>query len=796
MARQKVRSRPGGIQSGPDPVDFGVVLLARSADVTFTIARAPSDARLTASIVEDNSRGRFRILSLRSFADTTEKDSTDGTRPLKVSRGQRVEVALRFYSLSLRLLPRGKNPFDFAAVLVVQSGSGKPQWKPIRARMIAMVGSITTAVPPVVEIQQGQQLGVPVTIASVAGPDTVVTYTSQSRQGGVSMGSLNVAVARGSSVPALLQLTAAPNAQEAVHDVVVESAAFDGRLVEPLRLPVIVRPAQPGFGDPCRSSEMASPPPFDSDQSWNNWGIVDGPETILGFVPTAKLFHPTNPHEIANAVRQAEAAGETVRAYGSGWSFSEAALPQFVSIAGAVAADFRSQGLSGQLDEAALLSRSSAFAGSFGHVIDTSRLDKSLQTLLPRILAQSVLADSRVSGSLFFIEAGMTLHRLNDLLDSQTSRLALDTMGGAVGQTIAGAFSTGTHGGDFDRGSLADSVRAIYLVGAGGTHHWIEPSVGVTDRVKIQAVFPCLEGPNIHYDDNMFRAALVSMGAMGVIYAVILHVVPQYALLQVNRWSTWERLKREQMAVGFAGLFDGTWLDLPLILQDIGIENDLPNRFVQIVVNPIRRDDGEHNCYVSNRVTLPLQHRTGVIPLADYTQVFRSGDDIRRVIQRDPNFGFHEALNFSGDQFLSLFEAFFEGRPPTLIETLRRLLDFCKRNDYPWAVRAVIDEVMRQTFPGPFARGRVAEDPAMPRLAGNAPQVEPVAVIEGRRFDPQIDRSFQVMAPGGTARAFPALGANISRAGVQLLSAFGSSGHRRDRLRRCHLDGARPRGEP
>src|SRR5258708_20376052 len=82
----------------------------------FTIPRAQSDAVLNASIVADDSQGRFRILSLKSFEDTTEKE-TDGTRPLRVSRGQRVEIALRFFSL----VPKDQD--YYTAALLIQDGT-------------------------------------------------------------------------------------------------------------------------------------------------------------------------------------------------------------------------------------------------------------------------------------------------------------------------------------------------------------------------------------------------------------------------------------------------------------------------------------------------------------------------------------------------------------------------------------------------------------------------------------------------------------------------------------------------
>ena len=40
-----------------------------------------------------------------------------------------------------------------------------------------------------------------------------------------------------------------------------------------------------------------------------------------------------------------------------------------------------------------------------------------------------------------------------------------------------------------------------------------------------------LSDANIHYDDEWFNSALVSMGSLGVIYSLIVEVVPQYDLV-------------------------------------------------------------------------------------------------------------------------------------------------------------------------------------------------------------------------------------------------------------------------
>ena len=61
MVIRDTGSLPGRIETGPDAIDFGVSPPHGSADATFTIIHAQSDARLSASIVADNSQGRFRI---------------------------------------------------------------------------------------------------------------------------------------------------------------------------------------------------------------------------------------------------------------------------------------------------------------------------------------------------------------------------------------------------------------------------------------------------------------------------------------------------------------------------------------------------------------------------------------------------------------------------------------------------------------------------------------------------------------------------------------------------------------
>src|SRR5207302_11060616 len=82
---------------------------------------------------------------------------------------------------------------------------------------------------------------------------------------------------------------------------------------------------------------------------------------------------------------------------------------------------------------------------------------------------------------LFWVEAGITMADLQQLLDHQKPRLALRASGGSPGATLAGALSTATHGAEFTWPLLVECVRAVHLVGPGGEQWWIEGDVPVAD---------------------------------------------------------------------------------------------------------------------------------------------------------------------------------------------------------------------------------------------------------------------------------------------------------------------------
>ncbi|WP_119732188.1 D-arabinono-1,4-lactone oxidase [Thermomonospora amylolytica] len=122
------------------------------------------------------------------------------------------------------------------------------------------------------------------------------------------------------------------------------------------------------------------------------------------------------------------------------------------------------------------------------------------------------------ASGLVTVEAGLPLHRLNRLLDEHG--LALANMGDIQEQTVAGALQTGTHGTGRDVAGLASQVAALELVLADGS----TVTCSRTERPEL------------------FDAARVGLGALGVVTAVTWQTVPAFRLQAREEPMHWEEV--------------------------------------------------------------------------------------------------------------------------------------------------------------------------------------------------------------------------------------------------------------
>ncbi|MGW3458393.1 D-arabinono-1,4-lactone oxidase [Streptomyces olivaceoviridis] len=126
------------------------------------------------------------------------------------------------------------------------------------------------------------------------------------------------------------------------------------------------------------------------------------------------------------------------------------------------------------------------------------------------------------------VEAGTPLKRLNTALAREG--LSLTNMGDIMEQTVSGATSTGTHGTGRASGSIAAQIKALELVTADGS------------------VLTCSEEEN----PEVFAAARVGLGALGVVTAITFAVEPLFLLTAREEPMPFERVLAE---------FDQLWAE-------------------------------------------------------------------------------------------------------------------------------------------------------------------------------------------------------------------------------------------
>ncbi|MER6313219.1 D-arabinono-1,4-lactone oxidase [Streptomyces sp. NPDC001581] len=137
----------------------------------------------------------------------------------------------------------------------------------------------------------------------------------------------------------------------------------------------------------------------------------------------------------------------------------------------------------------------------------------------PHALA-GIRAIDRTAGTVT-VEAGTVLKDLNRALAREG--LSLTNMGDIMEQTVSGATSTGTHGTGRDSASIAAQIRGLELVTADG-------------RLLV-----CSEKEN----PEVFAAARIGIGALGIVTAITFAVEPLFFLTAREEPMTFDRVTAE-----------------------------------------------------------------------------------------------------------------------------------------------------------------------------------------------------------------------------------------------------------
>jgi len=239
------------------------------------------------------------------------------------------------------------------------------------------------------------------------------------------------------------------------------------------------------------------------NQNFRNWvGNVN--------ITVESFFEPTTLNDLVWIVREAGIQRKKLKVVGSRWSFEDIAASNewMVSI------------------------------NSLNNFIETIINDSSDDNALNEAYRADIITGST---KLIHVEAGIRLFELNANLHSRG--LAMITLGGSQGQTLAGAISTSTHGGDINLPPFPDLIKAIHLVTNEGQEIWVEPSSdSITQDDSLASRLSCIEVQIIR-DDELFKALQVSVGRFGVIYSYVIQIRGAFDLVEHNVERDWSDIR-------------------------------------------------------------------------------------------------------------------------------------------------------------------------------------------------------------------------------------------------------------
>ena len=281
-----------GLNFGPvAPGTFGPDITATppgfSSAGGFESRNVPSGANVVASIVGDTLHFQLRDVCVLDWVWETVGsgelppghkgppprikvleivDQSDGVTPLAIQAGQSLLVRVQYAALSTE--------GTFTATLVIQGDA----WAPISEPLSLFLAEVRTSAPTdPVEIVQGQQSVVPITIHSLYGPDEDVSYEMSRTQldTGLSLQPNLTHVGAKANATASLTLVAAVDAPLGPNDVAIDQLAF-GR--HGFFVPVDILPPQPPRPVPPSSGPACvfGDPPGSPTLSPSAYGLING----------------------------------------------------------------------------------------------------------------------------------------------------------------------------------------------------------------------------------------------------------------------------------------------------------------------------------------------------------------------------------------------------------------------------------------------------------------------------------------------------------------------------------------
>jgi hypothetical protein len=172
-----------------------------------------------------------------------------------------------------------------------------------------------------------------------------------------------------------------------------------------------------------------------------------------------------------------------------------------------------------------------------GWMLNTRRFNRCFKLATADFASPDV--DTR---AYMLVEGGVQVDEVLDKLEEVGRSLA--TTGASNGQTFPGACATGTHGSVPTAGGIQQHVRAVQMVTPGGIW-WIEPAAGLMSDDFIRAT-----GSTPLRDDQAFAAALVAVGSLGIVTAMVIESVPIFLVRPYLKLIDFDRADLETLQRG------------------------------------------------------------------------------------------------------------------------------------------------------------------------------------------------------------------------------------------------------
>jgi L-gulonolactone oxidase len=128
------------------------------------------------------------------------------------------------------------------------------------------------------------------------------------------------------------------------------------------------------------------------------------------------------------------------------------------------------------------------------------------------------------------VQSGIQLKTLNYELETKYN-MSLSSLGSISEQTIAGAISTGTHGTGIEFGSLATSIVQLQVL-----CYYRDPS---SDEIQVRKITLNKDDKR---DQDLFRAHLCGLGALGIISTLTIQCEPLFYLRAIQKPMKLEQL--------------------------------------------------------------------------------------------------------------------------------------------------------------------------------------------------------------------------------------------------------------